>query len=150
LGTEARRALIAAALLAAAPGRARAQDWHVVPPAVTFVASGGSWQVGTNRGYHRLLVIGGDADRSGPRLVIQWIQETANPNRSYVRQTQPIHAIEAPWVLGQPQFVTGTNGIRATITGTNATNHCTGVWTITLGPPGQYGVQPDRSATPTC
>ena len=146
-----RLGLAVAGLLLALPHRARAQDFHAVPPAVMHAVSGGTWRMGSVRGHHRLLIIGGDPTRRGPRLIIQWIEETTDSNRTYVRQTQPIHAIDTPWILGVPQFVEGPNGsVRVTITGTNATTRCLGIWDVVLGPPGQYGVQPDRLATPAC
>lgn len=143
--------LVVAGLLLAIPRHAHAQDFHAVPPAVMHAVSGGTWRLGPVRGHHRLLIIGGDPARRGPRLIIQWIEETADSSRTYVRQTQPIHAIAAPWILGVPQFVEGANGsVRVKLTGTNSTTHCIGIWDIVLGPPGQYGVQPDRLATPAC
>ena len=142
--------MLAAGLLSLAPRLVSAQDFHAVPPAVRHAVSGGSWRLGTVRGHHRLLVIGGDPGRDGPRLIIQWIEETADSVRGYVRQTQPIHAVEAPWVLGVPHFVESANGTRATVTGTNPRNNCHATWIITIGPPGQYGVQPDRFAPTGC
>lgn len=123
---------------------AHAQDTLQIPPALTHVASGGAWQAGTSHGHYRLLVIGGDPDRSGPRLIIQWIEEGPHPFQTLIRESQPIQAIEAPWALGPPHFTGGPGGSRARIDGTNARTRCSASWTLTLGPPGQFAIQPVR------
>lgn len=135
------RLALLAALLVSCP--LAAQEALALHPGVTWVASGGAWQVGRARGHHRLIIIGGDPERTGPRMVIEWIEEDASHHLT-IRARQVIHSIEAPWALSLPTFVASTSGTRATIPATNTRTGRQATWIVTLGPPGVYSVSPQR------
>jgi hypothetical protein len=113
-------------------------------PSVAFVTTGGAWTTASAHGHYRIVVLNAGWEHVSSRLMIQWVEESAEHRQLIVRDTRMASVIPESWSLGQPQFVPTRRGVKASISGTDTHSGHAATWTITLGPPGVFSVSPDR------
>jgi len=130
-------------LLALPLCRVTAQQPPELPASVAFVSSGGHWEDGAHHGYYRLGVLHAAPGTTGPRLLIEWIEEDGS--HLVVRESHGISVLGDPWVLTAPQITAGAHRTTATVSGSDPSSGRQAHWTISLGGPGRFGVSPVRS-----
>ena len=140
--------LLVAGLLASLVARAHAQgsptlqgspaafDPARLDPSVSVVISGGQWQVGTEQGNFRLVLLR-TWDRPGGRVVVQWLQAQPLMKRVIVHSSRDIGGIDERWVLDMPRLELRRGVWVAAIVGTTDSGRIRRTWRFALEMPGR-------------
>jgi len=142
------RPLALVALVAAVASPARGQgsptlqgapaafDPARLDPSVSIVISGGYWQVGSERGTFRLVLLR-SWDRPGGRVVVQWLQAQPAAKRVILHSSRDIEGIDERWVLDIPRLELRRGVWLAAIVGTTDWGRIRRTWRFALEMPGK-------------
>lgn len=104
-------------------------------PSVWVVISGGQWQVGTQRGTFRLVLLR-SWDRPGGRAIVQWLQAQPAAKRVIVHSSRDIEGIDERWVLDVPRLELRRGVWMAAIVATTDSGRIRRTWRYALQMPG--------------
>jgi hypothetical protein len=139
--------LLVVALVACAAARAHGQgsptlqgapafDPAKLDPSVSIVISGGAWQVGSERGNFRLVLLR-TWDRPGGRIVVQWLQAQPAAKRVILHSSRDIEGIDDRWVLDIPRLELRRGVWVAAIVATTDSGRIKRTWRFALEMPGK-------------
>jgi hypothetical protein len=140
--------LLVAALVVCSTVRADAQgsptlqgtppsfDPSRLDPSVSIVISGGHWQVGTERGNFRLVLLR-SWDRPGGRMVVQWLQAQPAAKRVILHSSRDIEGIDDRWVLDIPRLELRRGVWVAAVVATTDSGRIRRTWRFALDMPGK-------------
>ncbi len=117
-------------------GAAAAFDPTKLDPSVSVVISGGQWQVATERGSFRLVLLR-SWDRPGGRMIVQWLQAQPIAKRVIVHSSRDVEGIDERWVLDIPRLEFRRGIWTAVIVATTDAGRIRRTWRFALGVPGR-------------